>query len=75
MIKDWVILTPPARIFELKLSFQWSLENCDRTLTHHPNYMTGKMRKVEILKNKLKIRSEYSDKTLCFELKLFSKGL
>ena len=66
MIKYW--------IFELKLSFQWSLENCDRT-THHPNYMTGKMRKVEILKNKLKIKSEYSDKTLCFELKLFSKGL
>ena len=74
MIKDWVILTPPARIFELKLSFQWSLENCDRT-THHPNYMTGKMIKDEILKNKLKIRSEYSDKTLCFELKLFSKEL
>ena len=64
MIKDWVILTPPARIFELKLSFQWSLKNCDRTLTHHPNYMTGKMIKDEILKNKLKIKSEYSDKNL-----------
>merc|ERR1712035_103608 len=31
----------------------------------------GKIRKVEILKNKLKIKSEYFDKNLCCELKPF----
>ena len=52
-----------------------SKNNSDRT-THQSKNMSGKVKKVEVLKKtKLKMGLEYSDKTPFFGLKIFFKAL
>ena len=43
--------------------------------THQSDYMSGKVKQVEIFKKKLKMWLEYSDKTSFFEQKLLFKSL
>ena len=50
-----------------------SLKNRGRT-THQPGHMSGKATKVDILKNEAQSKVEYSEKTSCFELKVFSNA-
>ena len=49
--------------------FFLSVKNRDHT-THHSDYMMGKVKRVEILKNEAQSHVEYFDKTSCFELQL-----